>query len=66
MTGKRTGGHDLTLVKGQSRLGVREYYFPQMTVNDKPTASLFAAIRAVACMAILLYLVKMVNLGDLL
>ena len=35
MTGKRTRGHDFTLVKGQSRLGVRKYSFShQRTVNE--------------------------------
>ena len=33
-TGKRTRGHDLTLVKGQSMLDVRKYYFSQRTIND--------------------------------
>ena len=32
-TGKRTRGHDLTLVKGQSRLGVRKFFFSQRTTN---------------------------------
>ena len=29
-----TRGHDFRLVKGQSRLDVRRYYFPQRTVNE--------------------------------
>ena len=33
-TGKRTRGHDFTLVKGQSRLGVRKYSFSQRTVDE--------------------------------
>ena len=33
-TGKRTRGHDFTLVKGQSRLDVRKYYFFHRTVNE--------------------------------
>ena len=33
-TGKRTRGHDLTLVKGQNRLDVRKYSFSQRTVNE--------------------------------
>ena len=32
-TGKITRGHELTLVKGQSRLDVRKYSFPQRTVK---------------------------------
>ena len=32
-TGKTTGGHDFTLLKGQSRLDVRKYSFSQRTVN---------------------------------
>ena len=31
-TGKITRGHDFTLVKGQSRLDFRKYYFSQRTV----------------------------------
>ena len=33
-TGKITRGHDFTLVKGQSRLDVRKYSFPQRNVNE--------------------------------
>ena len=33
-TGKRTRGHDFTLVKGQSRLDARKYSFSQRTVNE--------------------------------
>ena len=33
-TGKRTKGHDFTLVKGQSILDVRTYSFSQRTVNE--------------------------------
>ena len=33
-TGKRINGHDLTLVKGRSRLDVRKYSFSQRTVNE--------------------------------
>ena len=33
-TGKITGGHDFTLVKGQNRLDFRKYFFPQRTVNE--------------------------------
>ena len=32
-TGKITRGHDLKLVKGQSRLDFRKYSFSQRTVN---------------------------------
>ena len=32
-TGKITRGHELTLVKRQSRLDVRKYSFPQRTVK---------------------------------
>ena len=35
MTGKRTRGHDFTLVNGQSRLDVRKYSFSQRTINDR-------------------------------
>ena len=31
---KRTRGHDFMLVKGQSRLDVRQYSFSQRTVNE--------------------------------
>ena len=34
MTGKITRGHDFTLVKGQSMLDVRKYYFSQRLVNE--------------------------------
>ena len=33
-TGKITRGRDFALVKGQSRLDVRKYYFSQRTVNE--------------------------------
>ena len=33
-TCKRSEEHDVTLVKGQSRLDVRKYSFFQMTVNE--------------------------------
>ena len=33
-TAKRTRGHDVILVKGQSRLDVRKYSFSQSTVDD--------------------------------
>ena len=32
-SGKRTRGHDFTLVKGQRRLYVRTYSFSQWTIN---------------------------------
>ena len=34
-TAKRTRGHDVILVKGQSRSNVRKYSFSQRTVNDE-------------------------------
>ena len=33
-TGTRTRGHGFTLEKGQSRLDVRKYSFPQRTINE--------------------------------
>ena len=33
-TGKITKEHDFTIVKGQSRLDVRRYYFSQRTINE--------------------------------